>query len=123
MLVCFHFMFKIVDIDNPGHGVNNPVFPHSGGAVFVQLNAVIHVFRSWGSNFDDPVRSSVAAFFIQPVGFADNGNVRFHIVSVVCVQENCKGSRIDPAGTMFGINEITDLIVESGNNFLKGRVL
>ena len=75
--------FKIVYIDGTESGIYDPVFPHTRGAIIEKLDTVVDPLRAGRYDFNDPVRRSAAAIFIQFSFIADYGDIRLHIVPVI----------------------------------------
>ncbi len=67
------------------------------------------MFRAGGDDFDNPVRCPVGAAVIQFAFIAYDGDIGFHIVSVVFVKEDRKGGSVNFSFSVFGINIISNM--------------
>lgn len=70
--------FKVIDRYQKSVWIDNPVFTYTVVLVIVQFFDVIIGCISWGYNFDNKVRRTIAAFSIQFIFIADNHQVRLY---------------------------------------------
>lgn len=111
-------LLKIVNHYGLFLGINDPAFPNSCCTVFKQLYAIIPLRIRRGSYFNDPIRRSIAAVFIQLIPVANDRNIRLNVVFLVRIQKYRKRSRIDLAGSAVGIDILPDYFCELAYNLL-----
>lgn len=117
-LTGFFIVFEIKDIHSLAQGIYDPIFFHTRRTVFKKFDSIIHALCAGGDNFDDPIRSPVASSVIQLVFIAYNGNVRFYIVLVICIQEYGKRGRINLTQTAVCINVLSYYFCELAHKLL-----
>ncbi len=103
-------VLKIKNADHTEPWINCPVFPYSCRSVLKKFNSTVYLFGAGRENFNYPVRSSMTAVIIQFALIAYNGNIRFHIVQFVVIEEDSERSRKHFTISTFGTYIISDYL-------------
>ena len=91
----------------PGR-VHNPVFPHSGICVKVQLHHIVMTGITGGNDLNNPVWGSGTAPIRELASVTDHTYIRLNYGIPVLSQLNSEGRRENPAGTAFRPEIIPD---------------
>src|SRR5699024_4114870 len=81
--------------------VHNPIFPHPGICVKIQLHHVVMAGITWGNDFNNPVRGSGTAPVRELAPVTYHTYIRFNYGIPVLSQLHSEGGWKNPAGTAF----------------------